>query len=149
LGATLTCNKTTYKPVRLESYATRFLLSLLPDNGPHVTFWFSFFINLIVIMSIAEKISSIIKSNRVAVFSKTYCPHCAATKSALSNAGVKFHLEELDKWNNSDMTAAQDFFAQTTGAKTVPRVYINGNCIGGNSDFQAQYVQTGKIKELL
>jgi glutaredoxin 3 len=100
-------------------------------------------------MSIAEKITSIVKSNRVAVFSKTYCPHCSATKSSLSKAGVKFHLEELDNWNNSDMTAAQEFFAQTTGARTVPRVYIDGKCIGGNSDFQAIYVQTGKITELV
>jgi glutaredoxin 3 len=100
-------------------------------------------------MSIAEKITNIVKGNRVAVFSKTYCPHCSATKSSLSKAGVKFHLEELDNWNNADMSAAQEFFAQTTGARTVPRVYIDGKCIGGNSDFQSMYVQTGKIKELI
>ena len=99
-------------------------------------------------MSITEKIGSIVKSNRVAIFSKTYCPHCKATKTALSGAGVKFHLEELDNWAPAEMNAAQDFFAQTTGARSVPRVYIDGKCIGGNSDFQAAYVQTGKIKEL-
>jgi len=99
-------------------------------------------------MSIAEKITNIVKSNRVAVFSKTYCPHCSAAKSALSKAGVKFHIEELDNWSGADMSAAQDFFAQTTGARTVPRVYIDGKCIGGNSDLQSMYVQTGKIKDL-
>ena len=103
----------------------------------------------VAIMSIAERIVNIVKSNRVAVFSKSYCPHCAATKSALTKAGVKFHLEELDSWPGSDMNAAQDYFNQTTGARTVPRVYIDGKCIGGNSDLQSQYVQTGKIRELL
>ena len=99
--------------------------------------------------AIAERIANIVKANRVAVFSKTYCPHCSATKSALSSAGVKFHVEELDKWSSADATQAQDFFSQTTGARTVPRVFIDGKCIGGNSDFQATFVQTGKIKELL
>jgi glutaredoxin len=46
------------------------------------------------------------------------------------------------------MKATQDYFEQTTGARTVPRVYIDGACIGGNSDFQKLYVQSGKIKEL-
>ena len=46
------------------------------------------------------------------------------------------------------MNAAQEYFSQTTGAKTVPRVYIDGKCVGGNSDFQSQYVQTGKIADL-
>jgi glutaredoxin 3 len=99
--------------------------------------------------AVVEKISNIIKSNRVAVFSKSYCPYCSATKASLTSAGVRFHAEELDKWSSADMNAAQEYFAQTTGARTVPRVYINGACIGGNSDFQSMYVQTGKIKELL
>jgi glutaredoxin 3 len=98
---------------------------------------------------IIEKITTIIKTNRVAVFSKSYCPHCAATKSSLTSAGVKFHLEELDKWAPGDMSAAQEWFAQNTGARTVPRVFIDGKCIGGNSDFQSAYVQTGKIRELV
>jgi glutaredoxin 3 len=99
--------------------------------------------------AIADKISTIIRGNRVAVFSKTYCPHCSATKSALSSAGVKFHLEELDKWSSSDANAAQEYFSQTTGARTVPRVFIDGKCIGGNSDFQTAFVKSGKIQELL
>ncbi len=99
--------------------------------------------------TVIERISNIIKSNRVAVFAKSYCPHCNATRASLTSAGVKFHAEDLDKWSAADMNAAQDWFAQTTGARTVPRVYIEGKCIGGNSDFQSVYVQSGKIKELL
>ena len=97
---------------------------------------------------VIEKISHLIKTNRVAVFAKSYCPHCNSTKSSLNEAGVKFHNEDIDKWAASDMNAAQDFFQETTGARSVPRVYIDGKCIGGNSDFQANYVKTGKVKEL-
>lgn len=99
-------------------------------------------------MSVVEKIANIIKSNRVAVFSKSYCPHCAATKSSLAKAGIKFHAEEIDQYTSADMTAAQEYFAQSTGARTVPRVYIDGKCIGGNSDFQSIYVQSGRIQDL-
>jgi len=98
--------------------------------------------------SVAERVSKIIKSNRVVAFTKSHCPHSAATKGSLSSEGIRFHAEDIDLWNPEDMKAAQDFFEQTTGARTVPRVFIDGNCIGGNSDFQKLYVQTGKIKEL-
>ena len=99
--------------------------------------------------TVVERIASAIKGNRVAVFAKTYCPHCNATKSALKSAGVKAHWEDLDLWAPADMNAAQDHFQQITGARSVPRVFIDGKCIGGNSDFQTLYVQTGKIKELV
>jgi glutaredoxin 3 len=98
--------------------------------------------------AVIEKVANIIKSNKIAVFAKTYCPHCNATKASLASAGVKAHLEDIDLWPSADMNAAQDYFLQATGARSVPRVYINGKCIGGNSDFQDQYVKTGKIKEL-
>jgi glutaredoxin 3 len=98
--------------------------------------------------SVIDKVNKIIRGNKVAVFAKTYCPHCNATRSALNGAGVKFHNEDLDLWDSADMNAAQDHFAQTTGARSVPRVFIDGKCIGGNSDFQSQYVQTGKINQL-
>lgn len=33
----------------------------------------------------------------VAVFSKSYCPHCRATKSLLDAAGAKYFSIELDQ----------------------------------------------------
>ncbi len=98
--------------------------------------------------AIIENINKIVSGNKVAVFAKSYCPHCAATRSSLTGAGVKFHNEDIDLWDSKDMNSAQDYFAQTTGARSVPRVYVDGKCIGGNSDFQAQYVKTGKLNEL-
>jgi glutaredoxin len=47
------------------------------------------------------------------------------------------------------MKAAQDHFEKATGAMTVPRVFMEGVCIGGNSDFQKLYVQSGRINELV
>jgi glutaredoxin 3 len=37
-----------------------------------------------------------IKDNKVMVFSKSYCPYCAKTKSTLQGLGIKFGVFELD-----------------------------------------------------
>jgi len=44
-----------------------------------------------------SKTQQIIDANPVAVFSKSYCPHCRATKQLLSEQGAKFYLMELDQ----------------------------------------------------
>jgi glutaredoxin 3 len=49
-------------------------------------------------MSAAKtKAQSIIDENSVAVFSKSYCPYCKATKQLLSELGVKPYIIELDQ----------------------------------------------------
>jgi hypothetical protein len=37
-----------------------------------------------------------VRENVVVVFSKTYCPYCKRTKTALTAAGIAFQLFELD-----------------------------------------------------
>jgi glutaredoxin 3 len=98
--------------------------------------------------SVIEKLSNLIRTNKIVVFSKTYCPHCRAAKDSLRAANVKFHAEEIDQYNSNETEAAQNWFQEATGARTVPRVFIDGKCIGGNSDLQAGWVRTGKINEL-
>jgi len=49
-------------------------------------------------MSAAKtKAQQIIDENAVAVFSKSYCPYCKATKQLLSQQGAKFYAIELDQ----------------------------------------------------
>jgi len=49
-------------------------------------------------MSAAKtKAQGIIDDNTVAVFSKSYCPYCKATKSLLTELGAKFYTIELDQ----------------------------------------------------
>ena len=38
-----------------------------------------------------------IKTNKVMVFSKSYCPFCKMAKDALNETGVKYGLVELDE----------------------------------------------------
>ncbi len=49
-------------------------------------------------MSAAKtKAQGIIDENPVAVFSKSYCPYCRATKQLLSEMGARFYAIELDQ----------------------------------------------------
>ena len=38
--------------------------------------------------------------------------------------------------NPSEMQELQSWFLETTGEHTVPRIYMGGNCIGGNNQLQ-------------
>jgi len=88
-------------------------------------------------MSAAKtKAQDIINSNPVAVFSKSYCPYCKATKSLLDEAGAKYFAIELDQVD--DGAAIQAALKEINGQSSVPNIYIKQQHIGGNSDLQAR-----------
>jgi len=96
-------------------------------------------------MSAAKtKAQGIIDDNAVAVFSKSYCPFCKATKQLLSEQGAKFYAIELDQVD--DGAAIQDALEDLSGQRTVPNVFIAQKHIGGNSDLQNL---KGKLPSLL
>ncbi|KAF2970717.1 hypothetical protein GQX73_g2776 [Xylaria multiplex] len=96
-------------------------------------------------MSAAKtKAQAIINENAVAVFSKSYCPYCKASKNLLDGLGAKYYLIELDQVD--DGSAIQSALADISGQTTVPNIYIGQKHIGGNSDLQAK---KGELKSLL
>ncbi|KAK4957014.1 Glutaredoxin [Elasticomyces elasticus] len=91
-------------------------------------------------MSAAKtKAQSIIDGNPVAVFSKSYCPYCKATKALLTEMGANFHTVELDQID--DGAAIQDALEDMTHQRSVPNIFIAQKHIGGNSDLQAKKQQ--------
>lgn len=101
----------------------------------------------------------LLTSTALAVFSKSYCPYCKATKSLLTEMGAKYYALELDQVGTSttkpypkytladhlktpdDGSAIQGALAEITGQSTVPNVFIGKEHIGGNSDVQAKKKQ--------
>ncbi|XP_039615310.1 glutaredoxin-1 [Polypterus senegalus] len=76
-----------------------------------------------------------ISGNKVVVFLKPTCPYCVTAKQVLSKYNIKNgHLEFVDISNLPDMSSIQDYLMKKTGARTVPRVFIGEECIGGGSD---------------
>ncbi|KAL8802512.1 MAG: hypothetical protein Q9182_003752 [Xanthomendoza sp. 2 TL-2023] len=96
-------------------------------------------------MSAAKtKAQSIIDENAVAVFSKSYCPYCHASKKLLSDQGAQFFVIELDQVD--DGADLQDALQEINGQRSVPNIYIAQKHIGGNSDLQAK---KGELPALL
>ncbi|XP_033820941.1 glutaredoxin 2 isoform X1 [Periophthalmus magnuspinnatus] len=91
-------------------------------------------------------VQEVVSQNCVVIFSKTTCPYCKMAKNVFNEIGANYKVIELDEHN--DGRRLQDALAQMTGARTVPRVFINGNCIGGGSDTK-QLHQQGKLLPLI
>ncbi|KAG7007546.1 glutaredoxin [Physcia stellaris] len=88
-------------------------------------------------MSAAKtKAQSIIDENAVAVFSKSWCPYCKASKALLSELNAKSYIIELDQVD--DGAAIQDALEEITNQRSVPNIFIGQKHIGGNSDLQAK-----------
>lgn len=98
--------------------------------------------------SVKNLVNTIIDEHKVAVFSETHCASCIALKKTLSDSGVQYYAEELDHWDPSDRHAALEYLQEITGERTVPRVFVEGRPVGGNREFQNEFVQGGRLSEL-
>lgn len=66
---------------------------------------------------------------RVTLFTKPSCPHCASAKRELENAGLDYEEIELGSRGLSYST-----LAAVSGMGTTPQVFIEGERIGGAED---------------
>ncbi len=67
--------------------------------------------------SIGSEVTSILKGNRLVVFSKTYCPFCVSAKEALDKLGAKYQAIELNQISNG--SEMQGEISSRSGIKTV------------------------------
>ncbi|KAF5913566.1 hypothetical protein HPG69_017186 [Diceros bicornis minor] len=93
-----------------------------------------------------EFVNSKIQPGKVVVFIKPTCPFCKRTRELLSQLPFKQgSLEFVDiTATGDDASEIQDYFQELTGARTVPRVFIGKDCIGGWTDL-ANMQQRGKL----
>ena len=55
------------------------------------------------------------------------CPYCVKAKGLLTQRGVAFETVMIDDWSDDQW----DNLVKTSGMKTVPQVYVDGQLIGG------------------
>jgi len=96
----------------------------------------------------AERIGALLAEHDVVIFSKTTCPFCARTKQVLGATGAEFHVMELNELPEGEGAAFQEALFGMTGARTVPRIFVKGQCIGGCDDLLA-LESSGKLQEML
>lgn len=96
-----------------------------------------------------------IRNNKVMIFSKSYCPFCTKAKNAFKEYIVgdiptfgnsDYEVMELDDHPDAEMIL--DYLHARTGHRTVPRVFINGICVGGGDETVRLYA-SGELKKML
>ncbi|RZC33980.1 Glutaredoxin domain containing protein [Asbolus verrucosus] len=85
----------------------------------------------------AKFVKNLIEKEKVLIFSKSYCPYCKIVKDVFDEIGQKFTAVELDQRNDGEEILT--FLGHMTGANTVPRVFVNGEFLGGASDVRELY----------
>ncbi|OCT98573.1 glutaredoxin-1 [Xenopus laevis] len=80
-------------------------------------------------------VKSKLKTSKVTMFEKPTCAFCIRAKGILKKYKFKAgHLEIIDIYKLDFISSLQQYFMETTGERTVPRIYIEEKCIGGCSD---------------
>lgn len=96
----------------------------------------------------AEVVTHSIAKNRVMIFSKSYCPHSMRGKAVMRKHLGEDGVTVLELDGREDMGQLQDELQRITGARTVPRIFIDGVFVGGASDV-AELDASGELAKML
>jgi len=101
-------------------------------------------------VAVKDLVESTINDNKVAIFSKSWCPYCAAAKKLLTEyPGLeKSEIKILELDELTEGGEIQEYLKQKTGQRTVPNVFIKQKHIGGSDDLSA-FAKKGELKTLL
>jgi len=91
-----------------------------------------------------DLVNDLIAKDSVVIFSKTYCPYCTMAKKVFDSLQKKYTAIELD--DREDAQEIQDVLGELTGARTVPRVFLNGECLGGGTDVKKLF-DSGELEK--
>lgn len=91
-------------------------------------------------------VQSAIYSNRIAIFSKSYCPYSLCAKRIFSKLNEQPYVVELDL--RDDGYQIQNILLDLVGRRTVPQVFVNGKHVGGCDDLQIA-AENGQLHGLL
>ncbi|KAF5198858.1 Glutaredoxin [Thalictrum thalictroides] len=96
--------------------------------------------------SASAYVQNIVYSNKIAIFSKSYCPYSTRAKRIFSELHEKPFVVELDR--RDDGSQIQDVLLDLVGKRTVPQVFVNGKHIGGSDDTKIAFLN-GQLQSLL
>ena len=81
---------------------------------------------------------------QITVYSKDYCPYCAAAKALLERKGVEFEVIDV----SSDQAQLNRMLERSNGRRTVPQIFNDELHVGGFDDLSAMD-RDGKLDPLL
>jgi len=103
---------------------------------------------------VKSKIEALVSEHGIIVFAKSRCPFCIQTiqlldskiPSVMRHQYAVVYLDEIPY--ESVIKMYMNALDEKTGARTVPRVFVGGKCIGGNDDTQKMN-QKNELDDLL
>lgn len=93
-----------------------------------------------------NNVKDLIKKDTVVMFSKTNNSYCKKVKDIFRSMNVSLMAIELDL--RTDGKEMHSTLEQITGVRTLPRIFIKGQCIGGENELQ-NLLDEGKLKPML
>ncbi|KAL1214567.1 Glutaredoxin-C3 [Cardamine amara subsp. amara] len=96
--------------------------------------------------SVSAFVQNAILSNKIVIFSKSYCPYCLRSKRIFSELKEEPFVVELDQREDGDQIQYE--LLEFVGRHTVPQVFVNGKHIGGSDDLVVA-VENGQLQKLL
>eukprot|EP00262_Sarcandra_glabra_P009138 TRINITY_DN23163_c0_g1_i1.p1 TRINITY_DN23163_c0_g1~~TRINITY_DN23163_c0_g1_i1.p1 ORF type:complete len:132 (-),score=17.24 TRINITY_DN23163_c0_g1_i1:136-531(-) len=100
----------------------------------------------VAVNSASAFVQNAIYANKIAIFSKSYCPYSLRAKRLFSELNEKPFVVELDL--RDDGSEIQNILLDLVGRYTVPQVFVNGKHIGGSDDTQ-KALADGQLLKLL
>ena len=82
--------------------------------------------------------------SRIEIYSTASCPYCVAAKNLLKSKGLEWSEVRVD----TDLAQRATMLARSSGARTVPQIFINDQHVGGYDDLVAAD-RSGKLAQLL
>ncbi|XP_010416678.1 PREDICTED: glutaredoxin-C3 [Camelina sativa] len=96
--------------------------------------------------SVSAFVQNAILSNKIVIFSKSYCPYCLRSKRIFSQLKEEPFVVELDLREDGDQIQYE--LLEFVGRRTVPQVFVNGKHIGGSDDL-GDALENGQLQKLL
>lgn len=87
--------------------------------------------------NVRAEIDEQISKYKIYMISKKTCPFCRTAKSILQDSQYLIpdeHMLIRDISNDPNQQMIQDYMSVLTGGRTVPRVFIGGECVGGGNE---------------
>ena len=80
----------------------------------------------------------------VTLYATPFCGYCMAARRLLADKGVAF--EEIDL--SAEPARRAEMIARTSGARTVPQIFVDGEHLGGFSEIW-ELDRTGRLDPIL
>ncbi|KAF7457967.1 Glutaredoxin family protein [Cryptosporidium felis] len=91
-------------------------------------------------------VQTFVNSGEFCVIIKKSCPYCTKVVDELRKEGYTLKIADIE--GREDEEEIKNYCGELTGARTVPRVFLNGKFLGGCSE-TLRLVQDGTIEKLI